>query len=156
MTDRVDDGSGAEELLRLVALYFDEVDPVPDETVSRATAYLRWRMPGADIAFLDDESADRVLVRGVDQSVGTYRFVSREQRIEMTIGADSVVGILEPWTGGRASLEFENGSILIDVDEHGAFRIARPPANPVRLRVETSEGQIVTTEWFLISRARSS
>jgi hypothetical protein len=141
-------------LMELVAKAFEEGDPVPDSVVSRGRSYVRWMAPDADIGVIVEE-AMATSVRDVDAGGNDYVFETAQVRIELTISPSSIAGSVQPWRGGSAWLEHDSGPIEVDVTEDGEFYLASPPSGPMRLRLQTDVGQVIT-DWFFVTRGQSS
>jgi hypothetical protein len=142
-----------EELFRLVAQAFAEGDP-PSPTDDSGISYVRWAAPDADLGVMFE-----VGLAGVrdDGDVGDdLEFIGARYRIAVGISPDRIVGEVSPWTAGSTlRLECDGGPTDIEVDDDGAFYVDSPAAGPVRLRVQSAAGEMVT-EWFTVNPSRSS
>jgi hypothetical protein len=147
------DDAQLEELFRLVGRAFAEGDSAPPPE-SGGMSYVRWSSPDADLAVMFETELEGVRDDG---EVGVdLEFRGARYQISVSISVDSIVGEVSPWeTGTTLRLEFEGGPMDIDVDEDGEFYVPSPPGGPVRLRVESAEGAMVT-EWFTVNPSRSS
>jgi hypothetical protein len=151
-----DDESRLDELERLVGLAYRELDAAPDDVVDKAAGYLRWRAEGTIAFIVDARDEELVAVRGPVGLEPAQRFRSGEHLVEVTIEDVSIVGSIEPWTGGRAAIETPAVVAPIPIDDDGWFQVDRPASTRARLRFETSEGLTITTSWFRVSLDRSS
>ena len=155
--DNAPDGQAPDDdeldaLFALVQRAFAEGDPSPSAD-DRGISYVRWLAPDADIGVMFE-----IELAGVrDDSDGTddVEFVGVHVRVAASLSPHRIVGEVSPWSGGTVQLEHEHGTLDVDVDDDGSFYIVSPPAGPLRLRVQSAAGELVT-EWFAVSPGQSS
>ena len=147
------DDAQLEELFRLVARAFAEGDPAPP-VAEGGMSYVHWASPDADLGVMFEAELEHVRDDG---DVGDdLEFVGARIRVGIGVSPERIVGEVSPWTAGSTlRLEYEGGPRDVDVDDEGAFYIGSPPDGPVRFRVESNAGAMVT-EWFTVNPSRSS
>jgi hypothetical protein len=154
----LDDGTGPDdaqldELFRLVAQAFADGDPAPP-VEEDGMSFSRWAAPDADLGVMFE--SELAGVRDDGGGGDDLEFIGGRYRITVGTSLDHIVGEVSPWSSESVlSLEFDGGPVDVDVDEHGEFYIGSPPGGPVRLRVESPAGAMVT-EWFTINPSRNS
>jgi len=147
------DDAQLDELFRLVAQAFAEGDAVPP-VEQGGMSYVRWAAPDADIGVMFE--SELVGVRDDGEASDEREFVSARYRIAVGLSPDRIVGEVTPWGEGTTlTLEYEGGPREVVVDDDGEFYVGSPPRGPVRFRVESPAGAMVT-EWFTVSPSRSS
>lgn len=146
-----DDDTLAEELA--VALRAD-TRPGPD-----GVAML---MAGYDIVMADTVEADLVHDSAVDEVAAvrsttearmlTYRALDGELEIEVEIVDGTVVGHVEPGTGGTVRLEQpavgRAPAMEVEADEHGSFQFVLRSSGTFRVRYVDRSGRSVATPWI--------
>jgi hypothetical protein len=148
-----DDDPELEELFRLVAQAFAEGDAAPP-IEEGGMSYVRWAAPDADVGVMFE--AELAGVRDDGNLGDDLEFIGTRYRIAVGTSPERIVGEVSPWSvGSILTLEYEGGPRDVDVDDDGEFYIGAPPSGPVRLRVESSAGMMVT-EWFTVNPSRSS
>lgn len=141
-----DDTTTRDDLERLIAVAFQQGDPVP-ASVGGPTPFVSWLSPDAGVAFIVDED-DVLAVRGPVRATGV-RFRSETHSIEVEIERNRLAGTIRPWAGGSATIEIGTRIERLQIDEFGDF--AGPaPAGIARLRFETDREPVVS-DWFLVS-----
>jgi hypothetical protein len=139
-------------LFALVQRAFAEGDPSPSAD-ERGISYVRWLAPDADIGVMFE-----IELAGVrDDSDGSddVEFIGIHVRVAASLSPSRIVGEVSPWSGGTVQLEHEHGTLEVEVDDDGSLYIVSPPSGPLRLRVQTAAGELVT-EWFAVSPGRNS
>jgi hypothetical protein len=147
------DDAQLDELFRLVARAFAEGDPAPP-VEEGAMSYVRWAAPDADVGVMFD--SELAGVRDDSDGNDEREFIGVRYRIAVGISPERIVGEVSPWSAESVlSLEYEGGPRLVDTDDDGEFYIDSPPGGPVRFRLESARGAMVT-EWFSVSPSQSS
>ena len=146
------DDAELDVLFALVRQAFAEGDPSPiaDEP---GMSYVRWLAPDADIGVMFE--IELAGVRDDSDDTDDVEFVGVHVRVAASLSPSRIVGEITPWGGGTVQLEHEQDTVDVDVDDDGSFYVAMPPAGPMRLRVQSATGELVT-EWFAVSPGRSS
>ena len=139
-------------LFALVQRAFAEGDPSPDAD-ERSISYVRWLAPDADLGVMFE--IELAGVRDDGDGTDDVEFVGVHVRVAASLSPSRIVGEVSPWNGGTVQLEHEHGTLDVEVDDDGSLYITSPPAGPLRLRVQSAVGELVT-EWFAVSPGRSS
>jgi hypothetical protein len=147
------DDAELEELFRLVARAFAECDPAPP-VEEGGMSYVRWAAPDADLGVMFD--SELVGVRDDSDGSDEREFVGVRYRIAVGISPERIVGEVSPWSVGSVlTLEYEGGPRVVETDDEGEFFIDSPPGGPVRFRLESTVGAMVT-EWFSVNPTQNS
>ena len=141
--------------LRLAALV---VDPVPERVVFAAKASLAWRTIDAELAQLTYDSAldaERLtLVRGAAAArLLTFSASGLTVDVEVEeLGHElRLVGEIAPGQRAVVAVRHPEGTIEVETDEDGRFRIGAVPAGPISLSLRLAAGgSAVQTEWITL------
>jgi hypothetical protein len=133
----------------------DAADPVPPAVLQAARAAFTWRTIDAELAELVADSALAPEAAGL-RSAGTARrvtFRARDVEVEVLIteeGAVRLEGQIVPPGPGRVDLDTGEGARTAVADHVGRFAFGEVQPGPLRLRVTTDEGVVISTDWILV------
>jgi hypothetical protein len=145
------------ELAELAAA-LREATSVPPELLALADEALTWRTVDAELALAElvFDSACDPAPAGATRSGGSVRtlaFHGRDIALEIEVSRAGIVGQVIPATGGHVTgLSMYGAFDRAPIDETGCFVLGVPPAEPVRLRVDTG-ARVVSTIWLRLARA---
>jgi hypothetical protein len=109
--------------------------------------------PDADIGVMFEIELEGV--RDDSDDTDDVEFIGIHVRVAASLSPSRIVGEVTPWNGGTVLLEHQHGTLDVEIDDDGSLYIASPPTGPLRLRVQTADGELVT-EWFAVSPGRNS
>jgi hypothetical protein len=142
-----------EELLADLAEALRAEREVPPRFVELGKAAFAWHNVDVELAALSYDSA----TAGTSVLAGTradqagpraMTFTAGELTIELEVTADALLGQVVPPRPGAIEVQHKDGrTSATGVDEVGWFAIRPRPAGLFRLRLTTSDGGTVLTEW---------
>lgn len=139
-----------EELLAELEAALRTSAEVPAEFVAAGKAAFAWRGVDAEIAALTFDSAGGELVgtRADSASVRALTYSAAEVTLEVEVGPDALHGQVVPPQAGELDVRLRDGSTMtVPVDAVGWFVVRPKPAGTFRLRLRTSGGKTVLTDW---------
>lgn len=145
-----------DELMASLRTIADTVDAPPPIVSELAYAAFETRDLDAELAVLTADSAvdELELVRSVATEPRLVSFETPELTVEVQIEQDgdvrTVRGLVLGAGDARGTIEVQSGDFrrTAAVDERGWFVLERVPPGPLRLRLMTEGGPVVTTEWI--------
>jgi hypothetical protein len=147
-------GADEERLLAELARLVPERDPVPPDLIEMAKQSFTWRTVDAELAELvadSREATGAALVRSDTASVRLLTFATRHLELALEVLVDGavrrLVGVLQPGSPARITVEYAGGSLTEDTDELGRFIVTGIPGGLIRLRCEPADGVALLTPW---------
>lgn len=138
------------ELLDLLREGLTTADDVPASVFEAGYAAYSWRTIDVELAALMYDSATDLAASGAraeQAAVRAMTFTTAVITIEIEIGADEVLGQLNPGMATQVTVEVQDsGPAVCPVNGVGGFVIAPLPSSPFRLLVEV-DGHPVVTGW---------
>jgi len=142
-----------EELMARLRRIGAQVDPVPEVVMESARAALLTRRVDEELAeLLLDSAADSAAVRGAATQVRLLSFQRADLSLEVQAEYDdervTLRGLVDGPTG---TIELDSGGEVtaIALDSDGGFS-AELARGPVRFRLRTPDGRVVSTDWVLL------
>jgi hypothetical protein len=120
------------------------------EAARGAYAWLRVEEELADLVFDSADEPELAGARGGPAVARQIMYQGGETTVECELDADGLVGeVLPPGPARVWRRSPGSGDTELDVDEHGRFTDAPPPAEPFSLRVARVGQPQVSTPWLL-------
>lgn len=121
---------------------------VPDRLVEIGKSAFAFRDTAADIAALTQDSTALASTRAQRSAVRSLTFVAGDIAIEVEVTRDALSGQVVPAHADRIEVLTPTGPLTdVAVDDIGWFTVRPAPTGPVRLRLRTTEGTAIDTEW---------
>jgi hypothetical protein len=114
-----------------------------------AEAAYSWRTIDAELASLTEDSFLHGAVHAHAASAPARALVFEGSRltVELTVSDDQLVGQLAPATAGTVTVSSPAGELAhTAIGADGRFAVSRPDHGPMRLRLSTQSGELIT-EW---------
>lgn len=124
-----------------------------EQMIAAAEAAYSWRTIDAELAALSEDSfADgAVLAHAAAAPVRTMVFAASRLSVEISVSDQQLAGQLAPAMAGSVTVSGPAGELgRATIDDDGHFALPRPGHGPVRLRVSTGSGALIT-EWVHVS-----
>lgn len=128
-------------------------EQVPASFVRAGKAALAWRTVDAELAQLtfDSAGAQPAGVRADTAPLRALTFTASQVTIEIEVATDALLGQIVPPQPGELELQPRTGTPhTVPVDDVGWFRLSPRPAGLFRLRLRTTSGLSVDTEWITL------
>lgn len=122
--------------------------PTEQMTAAAEAAY-SWRTIDAELAALTEDSLvdGAVLAHAATAPARALVFESSRLTVEITVHGDQLAGQLVPAGAGTVTVSAPTGELgHATIDDDGHFTLPRPDRGPMRLRVSTESGGLMT-EW---------
>jgi len=150
MTDRERETS----LVGRVRRSLDETDGVPDEVLAAARASLTWLTVDAELAMLSDDSAAFSGARSAVDAPRILNFECPTGVVVLEVTHRGEQRRLLGHTDRRARVEVRHsgGTIELETDQHGRFRVDEVRSGPVSVRcvfADAPDAPIVTS-WVVV------
>lgn len=142
-----------EQLVADLAAAVEHAGAPSEQMVAAAEAAYSWRTIDAELAALTEDSfADgAVLAHSAAAPVRTLVFLGSQLSMEISVSDDQLAGQLAPAMAGTVTVSAPAGDLgQATIDDDGHFALPRPDHGPLRLRVSTGSGALIT-EWVQLS-----
>jgi len=135
-----------DDLMARIRAAFEELDPVPAETMAAARAAIRRRDPDAALAALVD---DLVFPAGVRTAAPTrlLTFTGSGITVELEVAQHTVTGRLTPPTSARIRLRHPAGDRTAHADRTGRFTLPAVPPGLISLVFHLPDATSIVTSW---------
>jgi hypothetical protein len=135
-----------DDLLARIRAAFNELDPVPEDTMSAARAAIRWRDPDAALAALTD---DLPVPAGVRSSAPArlLTFTGPGVTVELEVTRHALTGRLTPPATARIHLRHPGGELTTRADRTGRFTLPAVPPGLVSLVFHLPDATSIVTSW---------
>jgi hypothetical protein len=120
-----------------------------EQMAAAAEAAYSWRTIDAELASLTEDSFLHGAVHAHAASAPARALVFEGSRltVELTVSDDQLVGQLAPATAGTVTVSSPAGELAhTAIGADGRFAVSRPDHGPMRLRLSTQSGELIT-EW---------